>query len=228
MTAVNAQGSSDEDRRARITLLASCLAMLTLGVNGTAIMAALPTIRLELALTAGELEWAINAYLVVSAACIIPAGRLSDQLGARNIAMVGLAIFAIAAAVVATAQIPAALLTGRALQGLAAALGVPATLAAINEATASQRRASAIGAWAGFLMLGFSLGPLVGGVLTHYADWRIIFCGSGAVMLVATGGLLVADGAIAFAIGGLPAVMGLIAAIALTGAWLAGNLKSGQ
>jgi MFS family permease len=195
MTAVNAQGSSDEDRRARTTLLASCLAMLTLGVNGTAIMAALPTIRLELALTAGELEWAINAYLVVSAACIIPAGRLSDQLGARNIAMAGLAIFAIAAAVVATAEMPAALLAGRALQALAAALGVPGTLAAINEATASERRASAIGAWAGFLMLGFSLGPLVGGVLTHYAEWRIIFWGSGAIMLVATGGLLVAGGA---------------------------------
>jgi len=176
----------------RMPLLASCLGMLTLGVNGTAIMAALPTIRHDLGLSATQLEWAINAYLIVSAACIIPGGKICDQAGARRVAIGGLVLFAVASVVVATAGAPAALMAGRALQGLAAALGVPATLAAVTEASAPDHHASAIGAWAGFLMLGFSLGPLIGGALTHYADWRVIFWASGLLMLVATVGFVVA------------------------------------
>ena len=178
--------------RGRLPLLASCLGMLTLGVNGTAIMAALPTIRHDLGLSATELEWAINAYLVVSAACIIPGGKICDRAGARRVAIGGLVLFAVASVVVATAWTPAALMGGRGLQGLAAALGVPATLAAVAEASPPDRRASAIGAWAGFLMLGFSLGPLIGGVLTHSVDWRVIFCASGVAMLAAALGFLVA------------------------------------
>ncbi len=177
-------------RGARATLAASCLGMLTLGANGTAIMAALPTIRDDLGLSAGQLEWAINAYLIVSAVCIIPGGKAGDRVGTRRVAMAGLALFALASLVVATAWSPVALLGGRALQGLAAALAVPATLAAISAAQAPDRRAGAIGAWAGFLMLGFSLGPLIGGALTHLVGWRVIFWASGAAMLVASGGFL--------------------------------------
>ncbi len=181
--------------RARLILPATCLGMLMLGVNGTAIMAALPTMRGELRLDAAQLEWAINAYLIVSAACIIPGGKACDQAGARRVSMVGLVLFAIASVIVATAHGSAFLLTGRALQGLAAALAVPATLAAISESSSPERRASAIGAWAGFLMLGFSLGPLIGGALTHYADWRVIFWASAVSMLVAAGGFLVSESA---------------------------------
>ncbi|HEY7580637.1 MAG TPA: MFS transporter, partial [Acetobacteraceae bacterium] len=174
--------------RTRMTLAASCLGMAALGMNGTAIMAALPTMRRDLGLNPAQLEWAINAYLVVSAACIIPGGKACDHFGARRISTAGLALFALASAAVATAPIPAALLAGRALQGLAAALAVPGTLATVSDAALPERRASAIGAWAGFLMLGFSLGPLIGGVLTHYLDWRVVFWASAASMLVATAG----------------------------------------
>ena len=182
------------DPRARVTLPAACLGMLMLGANGTAIMAALPTMRSELGLSAAELEWAINAYLIVSAACIIPGGKLCDRAGARCVSMFGLALFAAASVVIAVAQAPAMLLAGRAMQGLAAALAVPATLAAISEASSAEHRASAIGAWAGFLMLGFSLGPLLGGVLTHYVDWRAIFWASGVIMLAATSGFAITRG----------------------------------
>jgi MFS family permease len=174
----------------RTTLAVACLGMLTLGVNGTAIMAALPTMGRDLGLSAGQLEWAINAYLIVSAACIIPGGKLCDQFGARRVSMTGLALFAVAAVVVATAPSSAALLVGRGLQGLAAALSVPGTLAAVNEASPPGRRAAAIGAWAGFLMLGFSLGPLIGGTLTHSLGWPVIFWASGIAMLVAAGGFV--------------------------------------
>jgi CubicO group peptidase (beta-lactamase class C family) len=56
----------------------------------------------------------------------------------------------------------------------AAALAVPGTLAAVNTSAAPERRGAAIGAWTGFLMLGFSIGPLLGGVLTHVTGRRVI------------------------------------------------------
>jgi MFS family permease len=62
----------------------SCLAMLAVGANGTAIMAALPTMRAELSLSSAGVQWAVNAYLVVSAACIVLGGEAADRLAEQN------------------------------------------------------------------------------------------------------------------------------------------------
>ena len=143
--------------------------MLAVGANGTAIMAALPSMRTELGLSSAGVEWAVNAYLVVSAAFIVFGGQAADRFGARPAAVAGLALFAVASCIIANAATQAELLAGRALQGLAAAVAVPSTLAAVNTSAASERRAAAIGAWTGFLMLGFSIGPLLGGARTSQA-----------------------------------------------------------
>src|SRR5439155_10301930 len=134
--------------------------MLAVEANGTAIMAALPT---ELFLSSAGVQWAVNAYLVVSAACIVLGGEASDRFGARLASMVGLVLFGIASCIIAAAGTQTELLAGRALQGLAAAFAVPSTLAAVDTRAAPERRAAAIGAWTGFVMLGFSIGPLLGG-----------------------------------------------------------------
>jgi MFS family permease len=73
----------------------------------------------------------------------------------------------------------------RALQGVGAAFAVAGTLAAVTQAVPESERARAISAWTGFLMLGFSIGPLVGGAITHYAGWRINFWLNVVVMLPA-------------------------------------------
>jgi MFS family permease len=170
-------------------LWSSCLAMLAVGANSTAIMAALPDMRTELSLSSAGVEWAVNAYLVVSAAFIVLGGQAADRFGARLASMFGLTLFGVASCIVAVAFEQTALLGGRALQGLAAAFAVPSTLAAVGTSAAPERRAAAIGAWAGFLMLGFSIGPLLGGALTHIAGWRSIFWLNALLMLTAIAGL---------------------------------------
>src|SRR5262249_20685068 len=150
-------------------LWSSCLAMLAVGANSTAIMAALPTMQIELLLDPAGVQWAINAYLVVSAACIVLGGQAADRFGARSASIVGLALFGLASCIIAAAGTQTALLAGRALQGFAAAFAVPSTLAAVDTGAAPERRTAAIGAWTGFLMLGFSIGPLLGGAITHLA-----------------------------------------------------------
>ena len=170
-------------------LWSSCLAMLAVGANSTAIMAALPDMRTELSLSSAGVEWAVNAYLVVSAAFIVLGGQAADRFGSRLASMFGLTLFGVASCIIAVAFEQTALLAGRALQGLAAAFAVPSTLAAVGTSAAPERRAAAIGAWAGFLMLGFSIGPLLGGALTHLIGWRSIFWLNALLMSTAIIGL---------------------------------------
>ena len=172
-----------------LVLWSSCLAMLAVGANSTAIMAALPDMRADLSLSGSDVEWAVNAYLVVSAACIVLGGQAADRIGPRPASLLGLTLFGIASCIIAAASERPALLAGRALQGLAAAFAVPSTLAAVSTNAAPERRAAAIGAWAGFLMLGFSIGPFLGGALTHYTSWRVIFWLNVLLMLASIVGL---------------------------------------
>lgn len=181
--------SLDERAGFAPVLWCSCLATLAVGANSTAIMAALPTMRDELSLSSAGVQWAVNAYLVVSAASIVLGGRAGDRFGARLASMGGFALFAAASVIIALSATEAALLAGRGLQGLAAALAVPCTLAAVDAGAGPQRRAAAIGAWTGFLMLGFSIGPLMGGALTHFIGWRAIFWLNALLMGAAMAGM---------------------------------------
>ena len=166
--------------------------MLAIGTNSTAIMAALPDMRTELHLGPGGVEWAVNAYLVVSAAFIVLGGAAADRFGVRPASMAGLVLFAIASCIIAVATTEVELLAGRAMQGLAAAFAVPSTLAAVDASSPPERRTASIGAWSGFLMLGFSIGPLFGGALTHFVGWRAIFWLNIPLMLIAIVGLATA------------------------------------
>jgi MFS family permease len=175
--------------------------MLAVGANSTAIMAALPNMRTELLLTSAGVEWAVNAYLVVSAPFIMLGGQAADRFGAPLASMVGLALFGAASCIIAVAGTQAELLVGRAFQGLAAAVAVPSTLAGVDTGAVPERRAAAIAAWTGFLMLGFSIGPLFGGALTHFTGWRVIFWLNVPLMLTAIAGLASAGSATASARG---------------------------
>jgi DHA2 family multidrug resistance protein-like MFS transporter len=159
----------------RLVLIACCLAMLAVGENSTAIMAALPLMSSELGLGPSAVEWVVNAYLLAAAAFIILGGKIADEFGARRSSAAGIALFALASLIIALAPDGLVVVAARALQGLGAAFAVAGTLAAATDAVPETGRAGAISAWTGFLMLGFSVGPLVGGFVTHYVGWRTIF-----------------------------------------------------
>ena len=156
-------------------LVACCLAMLAVGDNSTAIMAALPEMTGSLQLGRAEVEWVVNAYLLTAAVFIVVGGDAADQLGARRSSITGITLFALSSLMIALAPAGFVVVGARALQGLGAAFAVAGTLAAVTEAAPDARRAEAIGAWTGFLMLGFSIGPLIGGTVAHYAGWRFVF-----------------------------------------------------
>jgi MFS family permease len=156
-------------------LFACYLAMFAVGENSTAIMAALPAMSSGLGLDPATVEWAVNAYLLVAAAFIILGGEAADMFGPLRSSAAGIVLFALASLIIALAPDGVVVVAARALQGLGAAFAVAGTLAAVTDAAPEAERAVAIGAWTGFLMLGFSIGPLVGGVVTHYAGWRVNF-----------------------------------------------------
>ncbi|HKS19015.1 MAG TPA: MFS transporter [Bradyrhizobium sp.] len=164
-------------------LTACCLAMMAVGDNSTAIMTALPEMTGSLLLGRSEVEWVVNAYLLTAAVFIVVGGEAADQFGARRSSIAGIALFALASLIIALAPTGLVAIGARALQGLGAAFAVAGTLAAVSEAATDFGRAAAIGTWTGFLMLGFSIGPLVGGVVTHYAGWRFVFWLNVAVMV---------------------------------------------
>jgi MFS family permease len=162
-------------RSPKLVLAACCLTMLAVGENSTAIMAALPAMTSELKLEGATVEWIVNAYLLASAVFIVLGGEAADRFGAARSSAAGIALFALASLVIALAPDGRTVVAARALQGIGAAFAVPGTLAAVTHEFPESDHPRVIGAWTGFLMLGFSIGPLIGGALTHYAGWRTVF-----------------------------------------------------
>src|SRR5258706_11173450 len=104
MQSVSAFAGGAMSRDPRLVLIACCLAMLSVGENSTAIMAALPAMTSSLRLGPATVEWAVNAYLLASAVFIILGGEAADQFGARRSSAAGIALFALASLIIAIAR----------------------------------------------------------------------------------------------------------------------------
>lgn len=123
-----------------------------------------------------ELQWVVSSYTIAFAALILTAGALGDRLGAKRVFMMGFALFTLASLGCALAPNATLLISARAIQGLAAALLVPNSLALLNHAYREEReRTRAVGIWAAGASLALTAGPLLGGVLIALLGWRSIF-----------------------------------------------------
>jgi EmrB/QacA subfamily drug resistance transporter len=176
-------------RRPWIALAALAGAQLMLVLDVTVVNVALPDITASLHLRAGSAAWVVTAYTVCFGGLMLLGGRIADAVGPRRTALVGLVVFTGASALCGFASGGATLLTGRAIQGIGAALMSPAALATATMLFDDEaRRGRALALWSALSGLGSVLGVVAGGVLTSEVGWRWVFAINvpiGAVLLLA-------------------------------------------
>jgi EmrB/QacA subfamily drug resistance transporter len=121
-----------------------------------------------------SLSWVLNAYTIVFAAVLVPAGRWADRVGRRKVFIVGLAAFSTGSLLCGLAPGVPGLIAARIIQACGAGLMVPASLSLLLASVPASARAAAIGTWSAFGALGAALGPVIGGSLVQLS-WRWVF-----------------------------------------------------
>lgn len=176
---------SDRAVRPWWVLTTCCLAIFLIGLNTTAINAAVTQIADDLSLGATTPAFAINAYLLGVAIFVMPAGTAADVLGIANVFLIGLALFAVGSLLIALAEGAPALIGGRITQGAGSAFLMPASMSALRLAFTPERRATALGIWGAIVGVAFAVGPLFGGAWTDAVSWRGIYWSDFVVIAVA-------------------------------------------
>jgi len=161
------------------------VAVFLIVVDLTVLYTALPRLTHDLAASASEKLWILNAYPLVVAGLLPGAGTLGDRLGARRLFVWGLCVFGAASLAAAFSPNPAILIVMRGLLAVGAAMMMPATLAIIRQTFAdAHEREVAIGVWAAIASGGAAIGPVVGGLLLEYFWWGSVFLINVPVVLI--------------------------------------------
>src|SRR4051794_19984996 len=162
-------------RKKRWTLVATILGSAMTFIDGTVVNVALPALQANLHATITDVQWVIEAYALFLGALILVGGSFGDQFGRKRVFLAGVVSFTLASILCGVATSPAALIGGRALQGIGAAFLVPGSLAIISAAFADADRGRAIGVWSGFSSMTAAIGPVLGGWLVEHVSWRAAF-----------------------------------------------------
>jgi EmrB/QacA subfamily drug resistance transporter len=144
-------------------------------LDGTVVNVALKPIGEDLDADLAELQWVVNAYLLMLASLILIGGSLGDRFGRRRVFALGVGWFAAASLLCGLAQDPLQLVAARALQGVGGALLTPGSLAIIQATLRPADRSRGIGTWSALTGIAAALGPLLGGWLIQVASWRWVF-----------------------------------------------------
>src|SRR5438477_1993905 len=159
----------------RWVLVATTLASSMAFIDSTVVNVALPALQSSLNATAVDLQWVIEAYLLLLSALLLVGGSLGDHYGRRRVFLIGVALFAVASTWCGLAPDIHQLIVARAAQGLGAALLVPGSLAIISSSFLENERGRAIGTWSGFSAITAGIGPVMGGWLIEHVSWRAVF-----------------------------------------------------
>ena len=144
-------------------------------IDGSALTVALPALRAAFDADLASVQWVLNAYVLALASLTLIGGALADVYGKARILAIGCLLFGLASAACALAPSAAWLVAARALQGVAAAIMTPASLALIGATYPRDERNRAIGVWAAASALTMAGGPVLGGWLTDSFGWAMVF-----------------------------------------------------
>ncbi|HLZ57115.1 MAG TPA: MFS transporter [Ktedonosporobacter sp.] len=153
------------------TILGSSMAF----IDGTVVNVALPILQKDLHASVADVQWIVESYALFLSALILVGGSLGDRLGRRRIFAIGIALFTLASLCCGLASNVTLLIIARAVQGIGGALLVPGSLAIIGASFSPEKRGRAIGTWSGFTSITAAIGPVLGGWLVQYANWRWVF-----------------------------------------------------
>src|SRR2546421_10431596 len=155
-----------KDSRRWWALAAVSLAAFMTYLDNNIVNVAIPTIQHSLHLSVSGLEWVVSSYLLTVAGLLLVGGRLADVFGRRRLFLAGMAVFTLSSLAAGLAGSGGVLIASRAIQGIGAALLMPATLAIIMATFTNVReRSMAIGIWAAAGVLALATGPALGGVI---------------------------------------------------------------
>ncbi|HEU4658184.1 MAG TPA: MFS transporter [Capillimicrobium sp.] len=159
----------------RLPLLIACGGSLLAFLDVTITNLAVPDLVRDLDQDVTSLSWVVTLYTLLFAALLAPAGRLADVLGRTRLFAAGIATFTVGSALAAAAPDLGLLLGARAVQGVGAAMLLPASLALVLADTPPAKRPAAIGLWAASASVAAAAGPAIGGVLVDAFGWRALF-----------------------------------------------------
>jgi EmrB/QacA subfamily drug resistance transporter len=169
------ESESPAGKSGGVLLFVLLIAQLMVILDITAVNIALPSLAKDLEITGSNISWTITSYSLIFGSLLLFGGRAADLLGRRRMFLTGLAVFTTSSLASAVAGSATALFAARAGQGLGAAMLSPAALAIIMSAFQGSQRAKALAAWGAVGGAGAAIGVLVGGLLTEFGDWRMIF-----------------------------------------------------
>ena len=154
--------------RRRAVLGVMCLALMMVVAAVASLNVALPDLARGTGASQTQLQWIVDAYALVFAGLLLPAGALGDRYGRKGILLVGLVVFGTASAAAMFVNDPSTLIALRAVIGVGAALVMPTTLSIITNVFPPEERGRAIGLWASIAGVATALGPISGGFLVEH------------------------------------------------------------
>ncbi|MDH7516235.1 MAG: MFS transporter, partial [Bacteroidota bacterium] len=177
----------DAEKTARAALWTSSIASFTTPFMSSGISVALPDIAREFHMSAVTLGWVAGAYLLAAAIFLLPFGRLADIHGRKRFFSAGLVVHSLACLFLAFSSGTPFLLVMRVVQGIGGGMIFGTSVAILVSATPPRRRGRVLGINAAAVYLGLTLGPALGGFLTHAFGWRSIFLLTAIVGLATAG-----------------------------------------
>lgn len=178
--------------RCRRMVLAACVLASSMAfIDGSALTVTLPRLRADFGADLAAVQWVLNGYVLALASLTLIGGALADAYGKARMLVLGCILFGLASAACALAPSPLWLIAARVVQGAAAAIVTPASLALIGATYPRSERSRAIGLWAAASALTTAAGPVLGGWLTETFGWPAVFWINPPIALLAVGLLTV-------------------------------------